>query len=539
MIKKTLLIQCLLILFVISTVSNARPQTDNMWPVLSSTFQLKQYFKRPEVQQQINKLAAQKNNIASLAARSTPYLYYISQEVRQHGFPGEIALIPKIESAYDPFALSPVGAAGLWQIMPGTGSGLGLQHDWWYDGRRDVQASTQAALVYLAYLHRQFKGDWLLAIAAYHSGEGTVKKAIRRNLSANKATDFWSLSLPADTKTYIPKLLALAAIIDKPEQFKIKLPAIANKPYFDHVPVEAPLELAKAAKFADITLDEFYLLNPGYNQWATSPQGPRHILLPIEKIELFKANLKQTPKQQWLQWLEYTIQPGDTLSGITYQHKTDLKLIKDINSDIDDDEMIYAGQVLLIPKITEYDSSDSYISHRRRLTIRQVNHTGPRKIIYTVQPGDSYARIEQKYAVNASAIRYWNQLPYRHTLQAGQQLILWIEDKKEKHDKGILYYTIQSGDTLSHIAQRFQVGIRELKQWNDGIVQNTNALYPDQRLAIHLGDTTHFYTIKPGDTLSAIAQRFSVSISDLERWNKDVANNKFLYPNQQLIIYRT
>ncbi|MEE9451161.1 MAG: LysM peptidoglycan-binding domain-containing protein [Gammaproteobacteria bacterium] len=536
MLEKNLFIHLFLLLSISWGISPSYAKQTDIWDSLANSFELKQYFKHPEVQNQIQTFVAQKTNIANLASQAKPYIFYIYQEVKKQNMPGEIVLIPKVESAYDPFALSPLGAVGLWQIMPGTGSGLGLQNSWWFDARRDIAASTEAALSYLHYLYQRFDNDWLLAMAAYHSGEGTVVKAIKQNTAEDKATDFWSLPLPNTTKVYVPRVLALAAIISAPQNYNIELPYVADIPYFEEVSIGAPIELAQAARLAEVPLDEVYQLNPGYNQWATAPQGPYHIILPIDKIDNLIYNLIQMPQHHWVQWTEHVTQPGDTLSEIAYQYKTDLRLIKDINTEASNNEAIYSGQILLIPKVSNYDQNDTYISNKRRSAIQRSNLTGPQKIIHVVQPGDNFEAIEKKYAINADAIRYWNRLSYRQKLQSGQQLILWKQRQKEA--KNQVYYTVQPGNTLSHVAQRFQVSISDLKQWNN-IDGNNNYVFPEQRLSIYYPDTASIYTIKPGDTLSGIAKRFLVSVSDLKRWNEDIENDGFLYPDQELVIHRT
>jgi membrane-bound lytic murein transglycosylase D len=220
--------------------------------------------------------------------KASPYLYYIVEQIEKRDLPGELALLPMIESAFEPGATSHKGAAGLWQFMPSTGRSYGLKQDKHYDGRRDITASTDAALSYLAMLHKKFDKNWMLALAAYNAGEGTIQKAINRNKKKGKSTNFWDLDLPRETKEYVPKLLALAEVV-KTNRLS-ELPAVANEPYFVRVNPGEVLDFNKVAKLADIEVKELKRLNPGYRKNSTHPSGPQQLLLPVENAETFLSN---------------------------------------------------------------------------------------------------------------------------------------------------------------------------------------------------------------------------------------------------------
>ena len=225
--------------------------------------------------------------------------------------PAEIALLPIVESAYDPFAYSHGRAAGLWQFVPATGKRFGLKQDWWYDGRRDILDSTAAALDYLQYLHKRFKGDWLLALAAYNSGEGTVSKAQRKNRKKGKPVGFWDLALPGETRDYVPKLIALKQLVATPSVYGIKLEGVPNRPYFAVVETAAQIDLAVAADLAGLELDKLYRLNPGFNQWATSPDGPHRLLIPVDQADMFRQAVADNELDRWLHHLP--VRAGDTV----------------------------------------------------------------------------------------------------------------------------------------------------------------------------------------------------------------------------------
>ena len=195
--------------------------------------------------------------LTRVTRRAEPYLYFIVDELEKRNLPLELALLPIVESAYDPFAYSHGRASGMWQFIPGTGKGYGLAQNWWYDGRRDVFLSTHAALDYLSYLNKRFKGDWLLALAAYNSGQGNVSKAIRKNKKKGKPTDFWSLKLPRETKAYVPKLLALAEILRTRKEANIPWSIVKNQPYFVRIPTEVQIDLSLAADLGEQSMQDF------------------------------------------------------------------------------------------------------------------------------------------------------------------------------------------------------------------------------------------------------------------------------------------
>lgn len=243
-------------------------------------------------QRHVKQYARSQSYINKLADNATPYLYYILEEVEKRGMPSEIALLPMIESDFNPFTLSHKGALGLWQIMPPLGRLYGLKQNAVYDGRRDIYESTKVALDHLEYLHKKFGGNWLLALAAYNSGESRVLNAIKKNKAAKKPTDFWSLQLPQETKNYVPKLLALASIVKSPKQHGVVLPSIPNQPVFTRIETPKPIEIARAAKMANVSEIQLRKLNPGFKKTA-NPTGPFKLVVPIQGVNNVKAEIKQ------------------------------------------------------------------------------------------------------------------------------------------------------------------------------------------------------------------------------------------------------
>lgn len=265
---------------------------DQVWERVSSNFDMttnnKHANQHARVQHYVKQYGdAQLNNVG---VRASPYLHYIIEEIEKRDMPGELALLPMIESAYETQATSSAKAAGLWQFIPSTGKMYGLKQDQYYDGRRDVKASTRAALDYLTVLHKEFDKNWMLALAAYNAGEGRIRKAIQKNKKKGKSTSFWELDLPKETKEYVPKLLALAEVVRKN---KTTLPSIENKPYFEQVQLGKAVDLSKVAELADIEVKELKRLNAGYKKAATAPagKGPQELLLPVENAQTLKLNL--------------------------------------------------------------------------------------------------------------------------------------------------------------------------------------------------------------------------------------------------------
>ncbi|ELT90487.1 hypothetical protein CAPTEDRAFT_97490, partial [Capitella teleta] len=231
-----------------------------------------------------------KSYFSQISKRSEPYLYFIVKEAEARNVPLELALMPIVESSFDPFAYSHAGASGLWQFMPETGEYYGLNQNWWYDGRRDVVHSTRAALDYMQSLYNMF-GDWELALAAFNSGPGRVQRAVRKNKKLGKSTRFWALDLPSETTAYVPKLIALGKVIRNPSKHGVKLDHIPNKPYFAKVQTSGQLDMAKASKLSGVELEELYRLNPGLNRWSTPPEGPHHLVVPVTDAEHFRTQL--------------------------------------------------------------------------------------------------------------------------------------------------------------------------------------------------------------------------------------------------------
>ena len=318
----------------------------NIWVKLSNGFEL-DVPENDRIKAQRNWYLKHPAYLRQISERAQPYLYFIVEEIEKRGMPLDLALLPVVESAFDPNAYSYSGAAGMWQFMPATGKQYGLKQDWWYDGRRDVVASTHAALKHIEYLHKQMDGNWLHALAAYNSGEGRVLNAIKRNTRDGKPTDFWNLELPRETQAYVPKLLAFADLIKNNEKYGISMPMLANQAYIAQVNVGSQIDLALAADLAGTDIKQLKKLNPGYHRWATSPNGPHTLLMPISRSKKFQLALAEVPAKQRIRWQSYEVQSGDSLIRIAKQFDTRTDVLRSANNI--SDNIIRTGQTMLIP----------------------------------------------------------------------------------------------------------------------------------------------------------------------------------------------
>lgn len=452
------------------------PVTD-LWQSIRNGFQISDYQTlHPESERQLQWFVGHPDYVNRVVERARPYLYHIVNEVKKRGMPMEVALLPVVESGFKPHAYSKSHAAGLWQFIPGTGKVYGLDQNWWYDGRRDVIQSTRAALDYLQKLHNDF-GDWQLAFAAYNCGEGTVGRAIKRNKARGKPTDFWSLDLPRETSAYVPKLMAVSHMVKFPERYQLSLSPVDNKPYIGTVDVGSQIDLAVAAKMADISEDELHHLNPAFNRWATAPDGPHQLVLPLSKIANFKVALARMPASQRVTWARHTIKRGESLSVIARQYSTTVSVIKKANQL--SSNQIRAGRHLLIPVASGQLSSTALA----QAELQNADSNKQQKTLYTVKSGDTWWDIARKHQLDVHTLTGWNKKTPKDMLQPGQKLVLWSQANQRKS----VNYTIKNGDSLWRISRKFNVSVSQVRAWN-GLSDRT-LLQPGQNLRLYLDET--------------------------------------------------
>lgn len=470
-----------------TTPSPTAQSADDLWVRIRGGFKFPKADDQPLVQREIDYFAGHQSFLDRVSERARPYLSYIVQALEQRGMPTEIALLPIVESAFRPFAYSAGQAAGIWQFIPTTAQYYGLKQNWWYDGRRDVIAATQAALDYLQRLNGLFAGDWLLTVAAYNAGEGTVLRAIERSADRGQPTDFWHLDLPGETEAYVPRLLALRSLIDTPQEYGLTLPTIPNELPIAVVKVRSQIDLALAAQLADVSLAELYQLNPGYNRWATGPNGPHRLVLPVERVAQFKEGLAAIPPEKRVRWRRHRVARGETLSGLARHYHTTPVVLKAVNGL--QSSVIRTGSHLVVPLASQLATAAAFDPNRRRAS-------STHKVTYVVQRGDSLSAIARAHQSTVSHLCRWNQITPNAVLHPGQKLILrqaqpatqaTFADTQLSMIIQPVRYTVQQGDSLYQIARRFNVTISDLRRWND--LPKERILQPGQKLQLQVDVT--------------------------------------------------
>jgi membrane-bound lytic murein transglycosylase D len=422
--------------------------------------------------------------LARAMARSQRYLHYIVDEVQARGLPGELALLPFVESAFNPFGYSHSHAAGLWQFIPSTGELYGLKRNYWQDPRRDVLASTRAALEFLISLYRRFDGDWFLAIAAYNYGAGNVQRAISRNRSLRRHTDFFSLPLPAETRAYVPKLIAIARIVRNPEAYGLFISPIPDAPYFRVVPTDGPVDLRLMAQLAGVDAEELHALNPSWNRWVTDPDGPHRMLIPEVVADGFSAQLAALDAPARAGLGVHTIAAGESIASVAGRYQVPESFLKRINADAPTN--LQAGQQLLVPVGNVTQLRDGLGADLERRT-------------YRVRPGDSLWSIAHRNHMSVTQLARMNGISTKAMLHPGQRLQIsgsppastgmTAAANGNPPVSGPVNYTVKRGDTLSDIARRFAVTVQQLQDWNN--MGRATSLRAGQRLTIHVSNNTN------------------------------------------------
>ena len=419
--------------------------------------------------------------------RARDYLPYIVREAERRGLPVELALLPVVESAFQPFAYSSSSqASGLWQFIPSTARQYGLRINWWYDGRRDLVAATSAAFDYLEKLNRDFEGDWLLTAAAYNWGEGNLRRALARNRQDRNPLDFWSLPVPSETRAYVPRWLAICELIARPDRYGVTLKPLSDEVDFRVVRLEHQMDLARAAELAEISLDRLRRLNPGYRRSATEPDEPHYLLIPTANEATFTRGVTRLSPRPNVAWRRHAVVAGDTLGEIALRYGASVAVLKQINQL--SSSLIRVGEELAVPVSVSYVGSYARDSEtRRELHVSGARETPSR--FHKVEKGENLWSIARRHGVSLTQLVAWNDLDPNAWLRPGQHLALRLETRPEDpvasvpdiltgKDDGD--YVVRRGDNLWLIARRHSVSIKQLALWNqlalDGI------LYPGQTL---------------------------------------------------------
>jgi len=481
-------------------------QHNTVWDRLLSLYSLPE-MDNARINEEIEWYLDHPATLAIIQQRAEPYLHHILDEVEAKNIPGELALLPVVESAFVPDAYSKADASGLWQFVPSTGEEYGLEQNAWYDGRRDVYASTQAATTYLKELSETFDGDWLLALASYNCGKGRVRKSIEYNENHNLPTDYWSLNLPQETLDYVPKLLAVAKIFANAEEYNLHLQHIPNKPYFEPVNVNGPLDLHKAAQLANTPYDKFVKLNPGFSRSCTAPQGSNRLLIPIAQVQSFKKNLAELPyderydEQQLhpinrpinnrpteikvaeakpdysrqVTFYSYKVKHGETLSSIAERTHTTIVTLKAANH-LKGNTVKY-GEMLQIPGTSNKAINTLLVAKSKAAPIGNQ--------VYAIKKGDTFWNISQRFSVSPNDIAEWNKITLKTALVPGRKLTIKSNNQQIASSSPsirLVQYTVGKGDSLTKIAKRFNVSVDDLRKSNPTI--RTKAIVSGQKLKV-------------------------------------------------------
>jgi len=422
--------------------------------------------------------------MARVFKRAQPWIYFISQELESRDMPGELALLPIVESAYDPFAYSSGRALGTWQFISSTAKHYGLKQDWWYDGRRDVWSSTHAALDYLEYLGNMFDGDWLLALAGYNSGENRVARRVRKNRSNGKPADFWNIRLPRETRGYVPKLLGLACLFQNPDSYGFELPVVPNQPVIAAVEMQSQSDLVLISQLSEISIDVLFSLNPGFSRWATSPNGPWRITLPVEGAEKLQQRLLSDVPPTLMKWDQVAVENGDTLSALAARHHVPVSVLRSTN-DLKSD-MIRIGQKLRLPRDEQLLVDPLYVAAARELQQLQTGLIASERVAHKVRSGESLSVIARRYKVSVRELQKWNNIADPHKLRAGQTLTLFHSPAPAAvaTRSGTIKHTVQRGDSLWSISRHYKVKVNDLMRWND--LSKNAVIQPGQSIKIVL-----------------------------------------------------
>ena len=456
---------------------------DDLWKRVGANLNLPRHMEQRKVKGRLAWYARNQKYLDRVAARAGLYLHHIVGEVEKRGMPLELALLPIVESAFQPRARSHKAAVGIWQFIRGTGERYGLKQNCSYDGRRDIVAATGAALDYLEDLHTEF-GDWLLAVAAYNTGERNVARAIRRNRRAGKDTGFFSLRLHRETRGYVPSLLAVAELVANPEQHGIVWQPVPDQQYFAQVDTGGQIDLAVAAELAALTRDELRDLNPGYEDWATRTQDGRRLLLPVASKETFLGKLSGlTPAQRLTaadvgEQCYYIVKRGDTLSHIAQRYRgVSARQLQAWNG-ISRPRSLKPGQKLKV-----------FAAPAAQQVAVAVAKPVENPILYTVKRGDTLSQIGRRHGVSVKQLQTWNGISRPRDLRSGQTLRLWLRDagnkvaaKAEQPASDPFHYTVRKNDSLWLIAKKFNVTVNQLLTWNN---LRNDTIHPNQKITVY------------------------------------------------------
>lgn len=482
--------------FAPEVASLANPAPD-IWGALRNGFKLRNEMEHPRVAAERRWLLERSSFIGQAAGKSTRYIYHVKQSLLERNFPLELAFLPMIESGYDPRARSASQASGMWQLIPSTARRFGLQQNTWYDGSRDVVESTQAALDYLDQIQKHFDGDWLLALAAYNAGQGTIDRAIERNRALGKPTDYWHLNLPQQTMEFVPRILAFSQLIAEAEKYQVVLPNMPDRPYFVTVEAERQIELSIAAELANLPLEEIELLNPAYRRGATDPKGSHRLLIPVAQAETLNYKLSLFPSQTAAGWQRYKIKEGDSLESIAQRFDTSVVTIQRLNEL--DASPVRTGEKLVIP--APWDALKQQAENDAKWLPKASSagqDSAEKAEKYQVKQGDTLWRIAKSHGVSVADLTRWNGEATVASLRPGMMLRTQERAKQStlrtnSHVASVdaksavkrVDYQVRKGDTLDRIASRFKLPVEKILEWN-AAMRAQQSLKPGDQVTLYI-----------------------------------------------------
>lgn len=533
----------------------------DMWARIRAGFSLPSP-DHPAIDAEVDWFVRNQGFLDRTTQRARPYLHHIVEQVEARGMPSEIALLPAVESAFQPFAYSPARASGIWQFIPETGRRFGLRQTWWYDGRRDVVASTRAALDYLAVLQEHFQGDWLLAIAAYNCGEGTVLRAVQEKQRRGETADFWNVSLPEETRAYVPRLLALARVVSSPSSYGLTLASIPNEPYMTSVHIDGPIDLDVAAEIAQMPVSDIRHLNPGFSRWATDPEGPHHLVLPLAKADGFRERLEALPKHERVPWRQHVVRRGETVASLASRYGTTPDTLRQVNQL--SGQRLASGAVLRVPVSAraagesvvvaqaETDAAPARAGDRptssSARTARKSSSspiaTAPvpaeRTLSHTVKRGETLLAVARKFDVSGADLARWNGLSPDHRVKVGQKLSVRAPAESAAV---VVVQTAQAAPNTrperatASTTAKTAAPVATPARTAQAAKPRSQPVGTERTKARASPPVPIRYKVKAGESLWAISQRFGVSVAALRRWN-NMAEKESLQPGQEINVHR-
>lgn len=466
--------------------------------------------------------------------RSGRYLYQVIEDVEARGLPTELALLPFVESAFQPEVLSKAKASGLWQFMPATGKTYDLAQNRWRDERQDVLESTRAALDYFQYLYGLF-GDWHLSLAAYNWGEGSVQRAIKRASAKGQATDYGHLKMPNETANYVPKLQAIKHIVSNPEKYGVTLPDVGNEPYFVTITKPRDIDTNTAAELARMNVEEFRMLNPSFKLPVIVAAHDNLMHLPADKIDGFVDNLASwmDSGQRLSRWTTYVTQPNDTLASVAQQFGMTEAELRSVNA-TPSGRKVLANSTLFVKAIGEEQQDITIAASEASLQLSP--ETTWRRVTYRVRRGDTLNSIAARWKISQKSIIRTNRLR-NGNLKVGQRLVLTVPNverapiqvasstpsktSSSSSTSKPRLHSVRSGESLSVIAKKYDISLQDLREANPKV---SNRLQAGQRLRIPEAgekiEVPKFYIVKKGDTLMEVSRQTGASVSQLQRANR-------------------